>query len=94
MIYVHEYRTVEFTGDRWTPRTNGQLRGKCFHLMTSSRKEAFENVCSMATILFWPQSAKRTERQYQSLVLRIPLMKDNFAGPRAANVSMSLLLDT
>ena len=22
--------------DRWTPRTKGQLRGKCFHLMTSS----------------------------------------------------------
>ena len=27
----------EFTGDRWIPRTNGQLRGKYFHLMTSSR---------------------------------------------------------
>ena len=26
----------EFTGDRWIPRTNGQERGKCFHLMTSS----------------------------------------------------------
>ena len=26
----------EFTEDRWIPRTNGQLRGKCFHLMTSS----------------------------------------------------------
>ena len=26
----------EFTGDRWIPRTIGQLRGKCFHLMTSS----------------------------------------------------------
>ena len=26
----------EFTGYRWIPRTNGQLRGKCFHLMTSS----------------------------------------------------------
>ena len=22
--------------DRWIPRTNGQIRGKCFHLMTSS----------------------------------------------------------
>ena len=28
----------EFTGDRWIPRTNGQWRGKCFHLMTSSCK--------------------------------------------------------
>ena len=26
----------EFTGDRWIPHTNGQLRGKCFHLMPSS----------------------------------------------------------
>ena len=26
----------EFTSDQWIPRTNGQLRGKCFHLMTSS----------------------------------------------------------
>ena len=26
----------EFTGEQWIPRTNGQLRGKCFHLMTSS----------------------------------------------------------
>ena len=30
----------EFTGDRWIPRTNGQLRGKCFHLMTSSCKQS------------------------------------------------------
>ena len=26
----------EFTGGRQIPRTNGQWRGKCFHLMTSS----------------------------------------------------------
>ena len=26
----------KFTGDRWIPRTNGQWRGKCFRLMTSS----------------------------------------------------------
>ena len=26
----------EFTGDRWIPRSNGQWRGKCFHVMTSS----------------------------------------------------------
>ena len=25
-------------GDRWIPHTNGQKRGKCFHLMTSSCK--------------------------------------------------------
>ena len=28
----------KFTGDRWISRTSGQLRGKCFHLMTSSCK--------------------------------------------------------
>ena len=26
----------EFTDDRWIPRTKGQWRGKCFHLLTSS----------------------------------------------------------
>ena len=26
----------EFTGNRWIPRTKGQYREKCFHLMTSS----------------------------------------------------------
>ena len=26
--------------DRWIPRTKGQLRGKCFHLMTSSWETA------------------------------------------------------
>ena len=31
----------EFTGDRWIPRTKGQLRGKCFHLMTSSWNLSF-----------------------------------------------------
>ena len=25
----------QITSDRWIPRTNGQLRVKCFHLMTS-----------------------------------------------------------
>ena len=26
----------KFTGNRWIPLTKGHLRGKCFHLMTSS----------------------------------------------------------
>ena len=26
--------------DQWIPRTKGQLRGKCFHLMSSSWKES------------------------------------------------------
>ena len=31
----------EFTGDRWIPRTNGQLHGKPFHLITSSCTYAY-----------------------------------------------------
>ena len=31
--------------DRWIPRTKGQLRGKCFHLMTSSWITIFHNQC-------------------------------------------------
>ena len=30
----------EIHRDRWIPRTKGQLRGKCFHLMTSSWSES------------------------------------------------------
>ena len=33
----------EFTGDRWVPCTNGQLRRKCFNLMTSSCLEQSDN---------------------------------------------------
>ena len=32
----HWHLCGEFTGDQWILRTKGQLRGKCFHLMTSS----------------------------------------------------------
>ena len=38
----------EFTGDRWIPRTNGQWRGKCFHLMTSSWKKQVSNMTADA----------------------------------------------
>ena len=33
--------------DRWIPRTKGQLRGKCFHLMTSSCKRIIYRVIRM-----------------------------------------------
>ena len=33
-----------FIGERWIPCTNGQLRGKCFYLMTSSRDDKNEPV--------------------------------------------------
>ena len=34
--------------DRWNPRTKGQLRGKCFHLMTSSWSDIFLTVLADA----------------------------------------------
>ena len=40
---------AEYTGDRWIPRTKGQTRGKCFHMMTSSCcTEMFQNIRSPA----------------------------------------------
>ena len=44
----------EFTGDRWIPRTKGQYRGKCFHLMTSSWIEAFnQRLCVPTFLSLW-----------------------------------------
>ena len=37
----------EFTRDWWNPRTNGQLRRKCFHLMTSS---CLNSTCSFVVL--------------------------------------------
>ena len=33
--------------DRWIPRTKGQLRGKCFHLMTSSCSDMIYWLCTL-----------------------------------------------
>ena len=43
-------------GDRWIPRTKGQLRGKCFHLMTSSCAGHFLHVFSRK----WPETPNLT----------------------------------
>ena len=40
--------------DRWIPRTKGQLRGKCFHLMTSS----WETAVPIASSEFWAEMVK------------------------------------
>ena len=53
----------EFTDDRWIPRTNGQYRGKCFHLMASS---CIITIGSVSTCLFsstpWPRIPTSHER--------------------------------
>ena len=35
----------EFNGDRWIPRINGQLHGKCFNLMTLSLLSTLVALC-------------------------------------------------
>ena len=40
--------------DRWIPRTKGQLRGKCFHLMTSSCDVAVCKLPSQTKLVFMP----------------------------------------
>ena len=40
-------RVTGLCGPRWIPRTNGQLRGKCFHLMTSLCLTAFDPLRSV-----------------------------------------------
>ena len=62
----------EFTGDRWIPRTNGQLRGKCFHLMTSS----WFIICNV-----WetPQAALKQTRQIGSQCCSLCTCHRNYA---------------
>ena len=56
--------------DRWIPRTKGQFRGKCFHLMTSSRIKyslAYFVICSAMPHLrrrrSWEWLLQRTKRK-------------------------------
>ena len=43
---------------RWIPRTNGQLRGKCFHLMTSSWQKQISVIFKFDWLnrMVWPWS--------------------------------------
>ena len=43
----------EFTGHRWIPRSKGQWRGKCFHLMTSSCNVT-TTVCNVSLFESYP----------------------------------------
>ena len=51
-----------FHWDRWIPRTNGQWRGKCFHLMTSSWKTMVKAMVKIDTRETWTE--KQTEGQW------------------------------
>ena len=53
----------EFTGHQWIPRTNCKLRGKCFHLMTSS--------CSSRILALWiPANAVHNKNVVSALFRR------------------------
>ena len=60
----------EFTGDRWILRTNGQLRGKCFQLMTSYHVYEISLVIWVLNKTCWPgdiiQYGRRDLAKYNS----------------------------
>ena len=56
--------------DRWIPRTKGQLRGKCFHLMTSSCQRRF----------FVKQLVKVNGYKIQKVVINGPLWGESIDG--------------
>ena len=49
--------------DRWFPRTKGQLRGKCFHLMTSSCHRSFWTMSSDQHIWYQITTCHRKSRR-------------------------------
>ena len=53
--------------DRWIPRTKGQLRGKCFHLMTSSCVHHVNDCeCDECIGLAWLMEVNYTSCPYQT----------------------------
>ena len=53
--------------ERWIPRTKGQLRGKCFHLMTSSWKCIISHVMRTNFLLYGNISALQNMGYYNKL---------------------------
>ena len=51
-----------FTGDRWIPRTKGQLSGKCFHLMTSSCNLLLDVTWCVIRLCFAPPNWNTIQR--------------------------------
>ena len=82
----------EFTGDRWLPRTNGQLRGKCFHLMTSSwisPKFVFRginNLLPWVQLVAWCRWGLVYWRIFPSPCLNELLPLDGFSTPTGPDV--------
>ena len=61
----------EITGDRWIPHINGQQRGKCFHLMTTSWR-----ICD--TFQYKHFSSKHSDSHFDTMVVvRLTYLLDN-----------------
>ena len=83
----------EFTGDRWIPRTNSQLRGKCFRLMTSScfKFTVIEKSCAPFQYTlrrFSVHMTKSPNREIGCLNVRIVLKFDRRLGSTATESSV------
>ena len=74
----------EFTGDRWIPRTKGQLRGKCFHLMTSSCAQWNQKI--LLSCLSWVFKCQSLEVMYAYITT-----KTNISGVIKTKISINYL---
>ena len=94
--------------DRWIPRTKGQLRGKCFHLMTSSWYEFvihaidFSTCCSLicsVVIIKWNRNGFILYIQPYSMITAAPgdmfpskLIQFGFRFIWLSNISKMLII--
>ena len=78
--------------DRWIPRTKGQLRGKCFHLMTSSWRGSFATCFRVYSDVFVVQYTPKRVHMISDLLrfvvdrcqpVFLDTLNDYFAGTGA-----------
>ena len=70
----------EFTGDLWIPRTKDQLRGKCFHFMTSSS----DFIRSMVFLIYQDKKClppPKIDKWYEMQI-------EKYASPKSSNVNV------
>ena len=86
----------EFNGGRWIPRTRGQLRGKCFHLMTSSCHTVFRCFALFGCVSFFSGFVWFIPniQQYCFDTGAIVWLKCQWSHVRARTVCITLLLAT
>ena len=85
--------------DRWIPRTKGQLRGKCFHLMTSSCVQKVLIIASgplftKRTDVFPQDLVKSRSREIHVYTFTIVLKFDRHIGSSTVELSVKFRSDT